>query len=210
MSLAQKLTTLGENMPRVFDAGVGYVFRHLRYVAGVFYKAAFPSGSELTVEMPDSPENLMEMFRLVSGLRKLRLVLPGDRLYRLSYLVYYSSVEEVELPEGLRIKDFSYFACRCENLKRVVGTLNLSESTNNDNCFSGCPALEEVRFVPGSILRSLNLQNSDRLSAESVASLLAGLGEVSQQQTLMLHKTVRAALGDAQLQTLADKNWQVA
>ena len=39
---------------------------------------------------------------------------------------------------------------------------------------------------------------------------LAGLGEVSQQQTLMLHKTVRAALSDAQLQTLADKNWQVA
>ena len=210
MSLAQKLTAVAENTPKVYEAGKAWVFQHVTQPPGMFYKAQFPAGSALTVELPHVLGNLAEMFRLVSGLRWLKLTVPTDQAYRMYYLAYYSQdLEELWLPEGIRAKDFQFFASRCQSLRRVEGTLDLTESTNNSNCFSDCPALQEVRFAPGSIRRSLSFRDSDKLSAETVASILAGLGDVSdgETQTLQLHAHIRATLTADQLAAITAKNW---
>lgn len=209
MTVAEKLTAIGENMPKVYDGGKAWVFAYMVHPDGLFYKTAFPEGTELKMDMPVCDGTLTEMFRLVTGLDVLELNLP-DVLCKANYSLYGSSVRVLRLPNGLRASDFTYFANRCSLLEEVWGRIDLTESSSNENCFNNCKQLREVRFAPGSIRKSLSFYQSDKLSAESVASILAGLATVQETQTLSLHATVKASLTAAQLSALTAQNWQLA
>ena len=212
MSIAEKLTTLSENMPKVFEAGINWICSYAYQVAELFYKVAFPEGCALDLALPRIDPNLQSMFRTVTGLRQLRLRLPLEKVYNGSYFAYYcTSIVTLILPEGIRFSSFANFANRCSSLERVEGALDLSESTSNENCFNSCPMLQEVRFVPGSIYASLHFRNSDKLSPETVASILAGLADVNDRETqsLTLHATIREQLTPEQLAAVAAKNWEV-
>ena len=209
MTVAEKLTAIGENMPKVYDAGKNWVFRYMTQPNGLFYKAAFPEGSSLRVSLPNCSSLLTEMFRLATGLHTLELQLP-DVLSKANYMFYSCSLRVLRLPNGLRVSDFVNFANRCEQLEEVWGNLDLTESSSNDGCFGSCNLLREVRFVPNSIRKSISFKQSGQLSEASVASILAGLATVETTQTLTLHDTVKATLTNAQIAALEAKNWQLA
>lgn len=209
MTAAEKLITVAENMPKVYDAGKSWVFSHMARPDGLFYKIAFPEGSSLRISLLATEGTLTEMFRLTTGLESLEVTMP-DRPCKVNYFVYGSSLRVLRLPAGLQVADFTNFAARCSALEEVIGTIDLTESSSNDSCFNSCPQLREVRFAPGSIYKSLGIKNSEKLSAATVESILSGLATVDTPQTLTLHSTVKEALTETQKAALTAKNWLLA
>lgn len=160
----------------------------------LFYRAVFPEGYELSLDLPNCPNNISEMFRIASGLKKLTVKIPTDKAYNASYFIYdtltqYSTLEELNLPNGIKVSNFSGFAMRNSYLKTVTGSIDLSESTSNDACFDYCPELGEVRFVGDSIKKSISFAQSTKLSRASIDSILDGLSEIGDGRTLTLSET---------------------
>lgn len=170
------------------------VLEYVTQVNRLFYKAEFPAGYELEVNMPNCPDNISEMFRIASELKKLTLIVPTNKAYNASYFVYdtvseYSTLEELNLPSGIKFSNFSNFATRNKHLKAVNGAIDLSESTSNESCFTYCLELVDVSFVFGTITKSISFAQSTKLSRASIESILAGLYEVGDGQTLTLSES---------------------
>ena len=217
MTIQEKLTAIAAGIPQVYgagsQAGKAELTSYITRPESIFYKTDFPENYHFSGCFPNCLGSLIEMFRLATGIRSIDLQVPTDKEYKLGYMLYScASVETVILPEGLRVSSLSYFAGRCTSLRQIRGQLDLTASIDNGNSFTNCPALEEVRFTPGSIRLSISFQQSDRLSAATVASILEGLGDLTDQtaQTLTLHPTVRGTLTQEQKDTIRDKNWFLA
>lgn len=63
----------------------------------------------------------------------------------------------------------------CSVLKEINGCFDMSFATNVTLMFTGCPSLETVRFVEGSIGKSMDFSSCVRLSKESMCSIFKGL-----------------------------------
>ena len=114
--------------------------------------------------------------------------------------------------EKLSITHFANAFQGCELLERIIGNLDLSDSTANGNCFSGCTALKEFRVIPSSIKLNFSVVSSPNLSAETRQSIIDGLADLTGQtaQTLTVHKTVGEKLTEEQKATITAKNWILA
>lgn len=63
----------------------------------------------------------------------------------------------------------------CSVLKEINGCFDMSFATNVSAMFIGCSSLETVRFVEGSIGKSIDFSSCIRLSKESMCSVFKGL-----------------------------------
>lgn len=88
--------------------------------------------------------------------------------------------------------------------------LSSVNSSNANTLLSRCPYLKEVRFVPNTIRWNFSNAYSPLLSAESIQSIVDGLATVETAQTLTLHADVKAKLTQTQLDTITNKNWNLA
>lgn len=216
MTIAEKLTTIAENVPKVYAAGQQN--SGIQYAArpkGLFWGAVFPEGYEMTLRMPNiiASQGIYEMFRAAKGITGLCLQIPTEEAYNARHLLYScSSIRSLTLPEGIRFTNFESFAGNCTALEEIQGSLDLSGSSNNDNAFLNCYALREVRFVPGSIRKNIDFSKSEQLSTQTVDSILDGLGNLvgMEAQQLSLPETVKSNLTQQQYDTLMSKNWTFA
>lgn len=218
MSIADQLKRAKDDLDAVYAAGKaagGGGDNPLKYatqVQRVFYKAVFPEEYELTFENPTCPANIMEMFRMASNLRKLTIDIPTDKAYNASYLVYdnsdyNSTLEEIVLPDGIKFSNFAFFAHFNKYLKTVSGAIDLSESTSNSDCFRYCTELVDVRFVVGTITKSISFAQSAKLSDASITSIVNGLSADALEQTLTVHPDVAARIIKTDV---TDKGWSLA
>ena len=90
--------------------------------------------------------------------------------------------------------------------------LDLSSLTTNayNRTFEYNALLKEVRIVPETIKVNCIFRGSNKLSDESIQSIINGLAYVETAQTLAFHATVKAKLTAEQLATITNKNWSVA
>ena len=106
---------------------------------------------------------------------------------------------------------FVHFAGNCVNLQTINGSIDLSESTNNDMCFMSCTKLVDVKFADGSIQKSLYIKQSANLSDASIYSIVSGLADLSEQptQTLTVNSDVESRIKELGLKSVItkDKNW---
>ena len=213
MTVAEKLTAIGENMPRIYAAG--QADSSLQYAArpeGLFWGSVFPAGYHAVVNMPQAmtSQGILEMFRAAKGLEALTFSVPTADAWNARHFLYLcTSIRELTLPEGMKFSNFESFVSGCSALRVIRGAIDLRESSSNANAFSGCTELTQVRFQPESIRLSIEFPKSQKLSEASVASILAGLATVETTQTLTLHDTVKATLTTAQIAALEAKNWQL-
>ena len=77
--------------------------------------------------------------------------------------------------------------------------------------FYCCTALVDVRFVANSIKKSITIAQSDKLSTDTIQSIIDGLVDLTggTAQTLTLHATVGGKLTDEQKATITAKNWEL-
>lgn len=207
----------------------------LKYVSpngvfqGLFRQADFSENGvvkdAVKVEVPDPPANFSELFHRAIGIRKITLIVPTTKAYngyRLAsgYSQYNSAsgsiLEELVLPDGIKFSNFQEFTVYASKLKAVsfissngenVKGIDLSSCTTTDRCFLQCLALEEIRFVPGSITKSISFANSPNLSDESIASIINGLSCDASEQTLTVHPSVAARITETDV---TDPGWTLA
>lgn len=182
-----------------------------------FVNATFPDGYEMTINMPNfSPINDYEHPRFMNtkGIVKLKL-LSSAIIDGLSLTTAFSSstIKELDLSEFPRnVKSMASTFLHCNYLQKILGELDLTNATFNGYEFHNCYALEEVRVKAGTLYKSMAIAQSDKLSAESVQSIIDGLADLTggTAQVLTLHADVKAKLTETQLATITQKNWSVA
>lgn len=230
MTIAEQITRAKADLEAVYEAGKkagggggANVLEYATTVSRMFYGAAFPDGHKLVIDMPNSPTNIQEMFRVSYGLKKLTMKIPTNRAYNAQYFLMghstnRSTLEELVLPDGIKFSNFMNFANRAHELKIVncglgedgVG-IDLSESTSNENCFDACDELVEVRFKENTITMSVDFVQSSKLSDASIESIINGLAVVSEKQELILHATVKDKLTESQIAIITQtKGWTLA
>lgn len=178
----------------------------------MFYQAAFPDGYEVTLDIPNPPTNINSMFRLATGLRKITFTVPTDRQYDARYFLTTDSsatptLEELVLPDGIKFSAFDYFASYARKLHTITGTIDLSESTSNLNCFMYCTDLVNARFAENSIKSSFYIKQSAKLSDDTRKSIVYGLATVETTQTLTVNEAVYRNMSETEEDTIKEKNW---
>lgn len=111
------------------------------------------------------------------------------------------------------ITTFDLLFCRQSILQTINGELDFtSMNADTQRVFFGCSALEDVRFTSGSLSRSLTMGDCPNLSVDSLASIVAGLKDLTGAtgKTLTLHTTAKAKLTAEQIATITAKNWTLA
>lgn len=97
----------------------------------------------------------------------------------------------------------------CSALETIQRPLDFSKVTNTNAMFNGANAIKNISFVENSIKKSITIW-SPVLSDESIQSIIDGLATVETAQTLTLHADVKAKLTQTQLDTITNKNWNLA
>lgn len=92
----------------------------------------------------------------------------------------------------------------------IVGELDLSSVTITTSMFSYSTGLKEIRFKKETIKMSIPFQSCEKLSAESIQSIIDGLAIVETTQTLTLHANVKKKLTEEQISQITSKNWTLA
>lgn len=117
------------------------------------------------------------------------------------------SLEEVEMDTS-NATIGSYLFYKCTSLK-TVKTLDFSNLKDLSSQFYQCTSLESVEFVPESIKVSMSMADCSKLDSDSVASIFAGLADLTDldAQTLTLHKDVQ--ITQAQADGAVAKNWNI-
>lgn len=118
-----------------------------------------------------------------------------------------TSLEEVEIDMS-SVTVGNYLFYKCSSLK-TVKTLDFSNLSSLSGQFYQCTSLESVEFVPGSIKLSMSMADCSKLDSDSVASIFAGLADLtdSDAQTLTLHANVQ--ITQAQADAAVAKNWNI-
>lgn len=109
------------------------------------------------------------------------------------------------------ITNFGYFCNYYTNsLKAIYGVFDLSSVTANlGYVFSG-GKLETITFKQGTIHFSISFFQSDKLSDESIQSIIDGLAQVETAQTITFTATVKAKLTEEQIAAINEKGWTLA
>jgi hypothetical protein len=91
----------------------------------------------------------------------------------------------------------------------TIETLDFSSATSiNFQTLGSIPKLKNLKLVPNTLKKSLRLDSSSLLSAESIQSIIDGLATVETAQTLTLNKNI--TLTDEQKATINSKGWTLA
>lgn len=182
-----------------------------------YKNAAFPAGYELTLNIPNLNPDITNdgcdigNWSNVTGLKRLKLVssvsVPGLKAIT---LMYASSIEVFDISEFPRnFKTMLSTFLHCNYLREIIGELDLTLATFNGYEFFNCFALEELRIKAGTLNKSMAIAQSNKLSAESIQSVVDGLADLTGQtaQTLTFHADVGAKLSEEQKATITVKNW---
>ncbi len=217
MSIADKLTTIAENVPKVYEQGdavgfgrgygVGYEdgrrdgtnsvpIYHCGTLANTFLNVLFPVENFDFIMKVKKAVSVTGMFQstanLKTNLRSIKLIAEekDTAVSFESFCFYRHSVESVDLTEYTRkVKNASRMFYQCYILKSIYGALDFSECTNTFQWLNAARALEDVEFVPNTINISISFLQSSKLTKASLESIINGLnGEVT-EQTLTLSKT---------------------
>lgn len=202
------------------QAAGGGLFEKVRGFARIFYQSEWESGTNLVLDVsnhyPSDFYDLQYAFGAAKGLKSIKIIATEKKKTNYTYAFTSYKGETIDLSDCNLISNLAAaFQYGSENLKKIIGELDCSYclyATNLGNsCFASCPGLEEVRFKPNSIPFSIGFASSDKLSDESIQSIINGLADNTGQtaQKLDLHADVVLKLTEEQTAQIYAKNWSV-
>lgn len=166
----------------------------------------------LTVKIKNPVTNFTQSFREISGVEKLTVSAPESDGIDCTRAFAGTSAANIDLRNWKIKPKIANNLIGSENLVKVLGEIDLSMSNNNENFAYLAYKLEEIRLVPNSIKKHIELNYSPRLSDASIQSIIDGLADLSDgtAQTLTLSSDVKAKLSSVQTQAISSKNWTLA
>ena len=229
MSIAEKLTTIAENLPKVYDAGVkseydkfwdGYQKNGKSAIYGT-HIFAYECWNDDTFFpkydiIPYSGSNGSSYFfrNKVTNLREridgrgLKLDLKNNP----SLNQYFRFCSTCELPDmdTSGCTNFTELVADATNL-HTIPRLNMTNATTATTPFYNTPALQNITFE-GTISLSISFKWSPLLTIESLRSIISALydfvgnGETT-TRTLTLHADAKARLTADDIKAITDKGW---
>lgn len=203
MSIANKLTKVAENVPKVYEAGKNAEYNRFwdtlqKNGAKANYNYAF-TGAIWTDAVYNPKYDIICLGALSA--------------FRQSYIT------DSKVTIDVSNVNSTYMFFDCPNLK-TVRKIIVTENNLFTGCFQNCTALEEIRFE-GTIGKSLDLHWSTTLSAESYYSIITALSSSVSGQKFIVPPTAEATYnanppqGDGIPQTWAKligtkSNWTIA
>lgn len=200
MSIAEKLTKVAENEPKVYKAGQKSEYDR-------FWNSFQNNGNRSNYASTFYNEGWND----VSYNPKYNInMLNGNNCFS------YSSITDtkVDIDASRATTNITNLFLSCAKL-RTIKKLIVSENTSYTNVFMNCSALEEIRF-DGTIGKSLDIHWSTKLSVESYRSIFEHMSIAVTGQTITFPTTAKATFdaecGDGQwdLWVSALGNWTFA
>lgn len=225
MRIADKLTAVAENVPKVYAAGKQAEYdRFWNCITDngtrTSYQYAFSRWNAEYIRPPvklvsTEAGSLANTFMYCSRLKRVEAayfdffqVPRGKYQSQGAYYTFVScaaleEIEDIGLPA---LREYCYTFAYCGSLRRIA-CLRCDENTVFTNTFQSCNKLEDIRFE-GVIGKSIDFSCSP-LNGESVQSVIDHLADLTGEtaQTLTFHATVGAALTEEQKAAITAKNW---
>ena len=195
------------------------ILDRMRILDGQWQQAAFPEGFNFVMEFKNKPNTLNALLMLATGVKTATLICKAEGTIVYNQMVRSSTVEVLDLtnfkPTPTQI---NWFALGASKLVSVFGEIDMTNCTSTTGAFNTTTALEEIRFKEGTIGISIQLNNCNNLTAESLHSILMGLSPTVTGQTLTLpiyeicKATYDAKYGEGAWDILAASktNWTIA
>ena len=228
MSIAEKLTTIADNMQRVYEAGqmAGGGEDYLKYATEVNFNNLNLFGKEEVVLTLDNLTSLYNFnFVYSSGVKSpanttvkhLTINCPNkitnlNNAFARQYL-YDKYMQHLTLNvDTSEAVNANYAFSNLDAVKVIDGQpLNLSKVASCQNTIRGMAKLEEIRFVENSIPNTISFAFCPVLSNDSIQSIIDGLGDLTggTAKTVTFSATTGAKLTDEQKATITEKNWEL-
>lgn len=214
MSIAEKLTKVAENVPKVYEAGKKSEYDRFwdefqQNGNRTDYNTAFRSAG-WTVDnfkpkydiVPVGNTNSMFVASkinadLVEILEKQGIVLDFSKVTMLGSGFQnskFTRIGEINC-SSFTATGTTYLFSGCTALK-VIDKIIINENIALTSWFNSCSALEEIRF-DGTIGKSLDIHWSTKLSFESLASIVGALSKTVSGQSITLPTTARQTYDNA-------------
>lgn len=217
MTIAEKLTRVAENVPRVHDAG-----KRAEYDA--FWDSFQNNGERTNYELAFAgvgwnndtlrpkhrikPTNAFEIFRSCGevDLTKVGVDIDFSDCTSAGNTFYGSAVTHIGVFDASKLPNLSYCFYRCEHLVEIDEIVVVPTHTF-PSTFYRCPALEKIIFS-GTVAKDIDIHWSTNLSGASIDSVYWAAYEGYQQGasfTLTLSKTaVERAYSEEDWQRMVD------
>lgn len=214
MSIAEKLTTIAENVPKVYEAGqlamknfiensftynwsrgyYAYAFMQQDWSGFVFSKPIKPSGS------------VTNMFNAYKG-KYLPKNIDLSAITSMQRIFYHASnLVKIDCM-GMPAKNNSETFAGCSSLKEITG-FNVTENITFDKAFNGCSKLEKIEIC-GTIGSDISFAYSP-LTVECInhiISCLKNYSETNTTHTLTLKADRENMLTDEEKAIATNKGW---
>ena len=141
MATADKLTTVAQNVPKVYNAGLASLVNAMTN-GGTNFSGMFAYFTEAYIydEETSDSDTLYINRPKITTIPLIDTSKGTDFTYMFAYCVMLTTIPQLNTSNG---KDFSYMFNACENLT-TIPKLNASNGTNFNGMFSGCTNLTTI------------------------------------------------------------------
>ena len=233
MNIADKLTTIAENVSKVYDSGYSKAesdfwdgvqdYGNRVYVEGMFsyWGCEYIRPKYKVVHNGSSSYRILQMFYRNSKLKKIEKeyfdlsaytpttsASSGDS----AYLVF-AQCPELEVIEDIGLQGGGYYFTFFSNPKlHTIEVMRCVKNGQYSGVFNGCYALENIT-IEGEIGQSISFSACSKLTHESLMSIINALCDYSGDTsgttyTLTLGSTNLAKLTADELNSIETKGWQ--
>lgn len=231
MSIAEKLQTAAENIPKVYNAGYekgkfeGGGTDLLQYATffngNAFRSAVFPDDVAENIYLKIKGHNGTFTVGFTYGFMSSNVKNITFEIDEIPVSgITFNSVFQTcaDLVSVTFTNDIFYISNGASafngatKLERINGVMDLSLANNVGGMFQKCNSLIDVRFNEKSIKKSITFTDSANLSDESTTSIINGLADLTGQtsQELAVHGNVFNRMTAEQKSSIANKNWTLS
>lgn len=225
MSIAEKLQTVAENVPKVYNAGYekgkseggDNPLNYATFESGyIFYRAVFPENYEFDFSIPGTTGGISTLKCFTqSNLYKVKIGIYKNYKAIAANYMFQNCAKLVSVKiknDSLRFNNCNYLFDGCTALESIDGVIDISQCISTNTMFNKCYALKEVRFVSQCINANILFDSCADLSVDSINSIINGLADKTGKTscTLFVHGNVFNRMTVEQKSAIANKNWTLS
>ena len=186
---------------------------YLQTMDFTWQKAVYPQNTDLVIRIQKPKANHNAMFSNSRNIKTLKMIC-DDKSVVVDLSQFVRTSEELEVLDlteyNRNISSLYYFAYCADNLKTILGALDLTNCTDTRHAFTmsyGKGSLEDIEFVPNTIKISIDFGYCSKLTNKSIQSIFDGLATVETAQTLTLYSSLKIL--QSEVDSANAKGWTV-
>lgn len=228
MNISEKLTTISENVSKVYDAGkkaqynkfwnefqekgnrINYQYAFYKWNLDLFYPKYDIKPTGIISFFHFAGQNGTSTCNMINRLKECGVKMDLSEVTNASYCFYFTGITALPVLDFSNCTTLRYAFMHSSFLEKIE-TLKVSEKvTSYENSFTNCTALKDI-VIEGIIGATVSFEDSNLLSKESIESIINALSD-TQPATLTLSQTaVNNAFSSEEWEALKNTkpNWEI-